>query len=356
MPPTARRTLCIALAALLLAACGAAAADAPPYPPSPVIAGIAWDFAARIRLAPGSDNWPITWAADGHQYTSWGDGGGFGGTNSDGRVSLGVARIEGPADGYTGHNVWGGKGGAHPARFSGKSYGILALGDVLYMWVQPGSGTANYEEARLHRSADHGATWQRAGWAFSKAQRLIAPAFCQFGRGCAGARDAYVYCYAVRLRDDRAKVQRPGAVDLMRVPKDGLMERARYEFFAGLDAGGRPIWKQDIAARQPVFEDPAGVGPRLSVSYNPGLRRYLLCVEHGRPYQGDLGIFDAPEPWGPWTTVAYDRNWGGLGSNFYWNFSNKWLSDDGLRFVLIFTGTGHNDAWNTVPGRFLLRP
>ena len=35
----------------------------------------------RATLAPGSDIWPLTWAADGHQYTTFGDGGGFGGTD-----------------------------------------------------------------------------------------------------------------------------------------------------------------------------------------------------------------------------------------------------------------------------------
>ena len=351
-----RRTCRIGLAcASLLVACGgsAHAAEArPPYPASPVIAGVTWDFASRVRRAPGSDNWPITWAAHGHQYTAWGDGGGFGGTNSDGRVSLGVARIEGPRDHYTGHNVWGGKNAAHPARFGGKSYGIIALGGVLYMWVQPGSGTTNYEEARLCRSGDGGATWEKARWAFTKAERLIAPTFCQFGRGYAGARDDYVYCHAVRLQDDSGNVQRPGQIDLMRVPKDSLMDRSRYQFSAGLDAEGQAVWTQEIAARRPVLEDANGVGRCFSVSYNPGLRRYLLCTEHGEPYQGNLGIFDAPGPWGPWTTVGYYRNWGNLGSNFHWNFSNKWLSADGTGFVLIFTGIGANDAWNTVRGRF----
>ena len=39
-----------------------------------------------------------------------------------------------------------------------------------------------------------------------------------------------------------------------------------------------------------------------------------------------------------------------------WNFSNKGLSADGLRFTLIFTGVNSNDAWNTVKGHFVLKP
>ena len=54
-----------------------------------------FDAASHRRAAEGSDNWPVTWSDDDHQYAVWGDGGGFNGTESDGRASFGVARIEG---------------------------------------------------------------------------------------------------------------------------------------------------------------------------------------------------------------------------------------------------------------------
>ena len=76
-----------------------------PYPASDYITGVTWDWSTRDTLAPGSDNWPVTWADDNHQYTCWGDGGGFGGTNSLGSVSLGFARVEGDWHNYTGKNV-----------------------------------------------------------------------------------------------------------------------------------------------------------------------------------------------------------------------------------------------------------
>jgi hypothetical protein len=45
----------------------------------------------------------------------------------------------------------------------------------------------------------------------------------------------------------------------------------------------------------------------LSVSYKPGLRRYSLSTEHTETHAGKRGIFDAPQPSGPWTTVAYEE-------------------------------------------------
>jgi MYXO-CTERM domain-containing protein len=94
------------------------------------------------------------------------------------------------------------------------------------------------------------------------------------------------------------------------------------------------------------------VGWNVSVSYNAGLGRYLLCTEHDATMGGNLGMFDAPEPWGPWATVGYYSDWEGFGTTFFWNFSNKWLSADGRDFTIVFTGVGDNDSWNTVRGSF----
>ncbi|MHC4064873.1 MAG: DUF4185 domain-containing protein, partial [Planctomycetota bacterium] len=330
-----------------------------PYSPSPVIASVSFDFATHDRRAPGSDNWPVTWSDNDHQYTAWGDGGGFGGTNSDGRVSLGIARIEGSATSHTGYNVWGGKNPENQATFGGKSYGILSVDGVLYMWVSPGSGPTGYQEARLYRSTNHGAFWTKANWAFVKAEGLINPTFLQFGRDYADARDGYVYSYANHLKDGTdLAIQQPGEIALMRVPKNQVMDRNAYEFFAGTDAGGNPIWTSDLAERRPVFEDAKGVGWNTSASYNAGIGRYLLITEHAESFAGNIGIFDAPEPWGPWSTALYAESFGAPAidpNTFFWNFSNKWLSTDGKSFTLVFTGIGSNDSWNTVRGTLQLR-
>lgn len=84
----------------------------------------------------------------------------------------------------------------------------------------------------------------------------------------------------------------------------------------------------------------------------------LLSTEHSETHAGKFGLFDTPAPWGPWTTVVYEKSWGSghiETSTFQWNFTAKWLSDDGARFTLIFTGKNTNAPWNTVAGRFLLR-
>jgi Domain of unknown function (DUF4185) len=342
----------------------------PPYPPSPVIADVAFDWSTHDRQAQGSDNWPVTWGDNDHQYTSWGDGGGFGGTNRDGRVSLGVARVEGTAGGYQGFqgfNVWGGKDPENEATFDGKSYGIISIAGILYMWISPGSNATSYEWARIHSSTNQGASWTAASWAFKKSDGFILPTFLQFGKDYQGARDNFVYIYAnhfksrlIGLSKDRLRIHKPGEIALMRVPTTSILDRKSYEFFAGIDNNGNPRWAKDLEARKAVFEDPNGVGWNTSAGYNAGLRRYLLITEHVASLKGNMGIFDAPNPWGPWTTVKYTNAFGIPHiepTTFFWNFSNKWLSADGKNFTLVFTGIGSgegNDSWNTVRGTFVL--
>jgi hypothetical protein len=342
-----------------------------PYPPSPAIGRIELDWRTHARHAPGSDNWQLTWADDDHQYAAWGDGGGFGGTNSQGRVSLGVVRIEGSADDYRGVNVWGGANAENPATFQGKSWGMVCIDGTLYMWVGKGSGLHEMQaEARLYRSSDHAATWQPAEWAFTRDDGLTIPTICQFGRDYAGARDGYVYHFFLPPSPSGSTNTGPlddvRAIYLARVPKQHLMTRSEYELFAGLDGASQPRWTPNVARKRPAFEDPSGVGWCLSVSYNRGLGRYLLMTNHVSSSCGNLGIFDSPEPWGPWTTVAYmnraDNTHFGSGhvadNVFFANFPTKWSSADGGEFTMVFTGGGrgrNNDSWNAVRGRFVPR-
>jgi hypothetical protein len=101
---------------------------------SPVISGSDLGFFFASETGRGSDVWSLTWAANDHQYTAWGDGGGFGSTNEDGRVELGVARIEGTARCILAV-MCGGKNPENPATFGGKSFGLLSIDHPLYVAI-----------------------------------------------------------------------------------------------------------------------------------------------------------------------------------------------------------------------------
>jgi hypothetical protein len=273
-------------------------------------------------------------------------------------VSLGIARIEGAARDFAGRDLWGDPACAeHPAQFGGKTRTIIAIDGALYFWGSPGSNVNGLDYQRLYRSTDGAATFGAAGveWTYDE-HRIGLFAFLQFGKAYQGARDSYVYIYATNIKAYSWETQKPGELYLLRVPKIGIGDQSQYEFFKGLDGGGNPQWGT-YAERRPVFVDPNGV-MRNSAIYNPGLRRYFLVTNHTQNNSGNIGIFDAPEPWGPWTTVMYESGWprgGEVERNvFFANFSPKWWSTDGQRFVFVFTGKSTNDSFNSVEGAFQL--
>jgi hypothetical protein len=330
-----------------------------PYPPSPVIAGVTFDDRSARTEAPGSDIWPMTWGADDHLYTAWGDGGGFGGSNQVGRVLLGVARVTGGRRDYVGENIAGGVNAPRPPPFGGKSEGILAMGPTLYLWRDGDKSSLEYFKfIELWRSDDSGATWRPTGVRFSKPAGdfaaddagIFAPAFLQFGKAYAGARDDFVYIYAPDIIDPTHwNVRLPGRINLLRVPRGQIEDKRAYTFFAGPEADGGPRWTPKSGERRPVWHDAAQGTHRIAVSYNPVLERYLLTtITIDR--SGWMSLYDAPEPWGPWTHVHTEHNperWGTL--TIIFTFVNKWLSADGRDFVIVHT---KNDRWATIEGRF----
>jgi len=207
-----------------------------------------------------------------------------------------------------------------------------------------------WDRAKIGRSTDFGKTWMfnnddfnNLSWDFSEPGGAFAAAcFLQFGKDYQGARDNFVYGYSERIRP---YVIQPDIV-MFRVPKDQIMHRSAYEFFAYLDANGSPQWTSDINQMKPVFSDPNGVSWGVQAVYHPVLRRYLLTVQ--RNDTSAWGIFDAPEPWGPWTTVAYYDNWIDSTFKFLFAFNQKWMSDNGKTMYMVFSGVGMYDSFNVI--------
>lgn len=338
-----------------------------PYPMSPVISGINFFWQTHIRLAPGSDNWPVTWADDDRQYLVWGDGGGFGGTNEIGRSSIGVAWMEGNWHDFKTQNIWGGANTLKSNDQIGKSYGIVCINGILYMWIGMLETESDpFGEVKIAWSDDHGANWNLTNWSFTREEGVMMPTVCNYGKDYEGSRDDYVYSYLIRFQSyegpddyedkvDWLNCQKPGQIDLARVPKNRILEREAYSFYSGIKYN-EPSWVKDITQRKPIFENSDGVGWCIHVSYNSGLQRFLLITEHTETHRGNLGIFDAPDPWGPWSTVYYQFRWGEGHiplNTFFWSFANKWLSKDGKTFSLIFTGRKENDSFNLIRGEFI---
>jgi hypothetical protein len=341
-----------------------------PYPQSHAVPGVSWDFSKQgaFRAAIGSDLWPCTWARDDNLYCAWGDGGGFDGNDDQvGRASLGFARISGnpgenAAPGFIGRNVWGTPPYAeHPASFGGKVNSMISIDGVLYaiggLWTvrdaaDPVHKGENGPMNTLLWSTDLGKTWRIAPWSTPASLGT----FLNFGRDNAGAIDDYVYIYYLRQLDSQH-------LYLKRVAKHNLRADpsapGRYQYLTGVDPRGRPRgWSRLEPQAAAIFFDPNNVDSP-EIAYDAKLHRYLLSLGHyasGRVEDsslGQLGLFEAPHPWGPWETVGYYQDWGGYGASASGDFLGlrmplKWISADGKTLWCIFSGPREFDAFNVV--------
>ena len=176
-----------------------------------------------------------------------------------------------------------------------------------------------------------------ADWKFNTS--FGCPTFLNFGKNYAGAGRLRLRLLARcgrRLRAGRS--HGAGAR-----PQRRLRERSAYEFFVRRDRRGQAVWSKQIDERGAVFDHP-GRCQRGGVSYNAPLRRYLWCQilpesrdPRGPRFEGGFGVYDAPQPWGPWTTVYFTEHWD-VGPGETSSFPTKWMSQDGKTVHLVFSG------------------
>ncbi|MFC1562986.1 serine hydrolase [candidate division KSB1 bacterium] len=280
--------------------------------------------------ARGSDNWAITWADDGNQYTAYGDGWGFE-PKVEKKLSLGLVKIIGNPSNFSGVNIRSATGEQLGDGKSGmKTSGMLMVDNVLYMWVR--NANNNGEQSQLAWSDDHALTWQWSDWRF---EELGYCCFLNFGKNYAGARDNYVYSYSPNIPHAYNETDE---VVLARVPKDKIKDKDAYEFFQGFSEDRSSLWTPYISRRKAVFTLKGGCN-RLDVVYNSPLKRYIMTMR-SRAEAGGLNqfsIYEALEPWGPWSQVYYYepltdvRGWPGEAQHF----PSKWISSDGKTLYMV---------------------
>jgi hypothetical protein len=363
----------------------------PPYCHSRDIESITFDWAGAYTEPNGSDLWPVTWGRDGNVYAFFGDGGGFRGDNYRGRVSFGVAKMTAPPPltPQTAKNVYGGYEAEHPSTLDGKAGSIIAVGKDFYtiggLWnARELAGAKGHKSGapkrnQLGYSRGNVYSWQAAAWSFctpdSPTGTFCAGGFINYGPGNHGAPGGYVYLYgAAKSPDDWVGDDGPEVAAesgqtstppdttttresvaqtyLARVSKRHVLQRDAYEFFAGLDERGRPKWTHDEKQMQSVFTDhnPKQATNLGSASYIPGIKRYIATAQG--PSIGQTSFYDAPQPWGPWTTIAYNNidpqtgagGWANLGKagggSLGVHIVNAWTSRDGLSLWMTYSSDG----------------
>jgi hypothetical protein len=302
-------------------------------PASRMFATVSIPYTEQLNTASDGDLWPSCWADDDQLYAANGDGRGFSGEPWQDIV---VNRISGtPGSGITGRRL-AAAGAVSPIwsdarQFSRKPTGFVAVDgngdgrDELYLAVQDlryapeADAFQEAPAASVVRSTDYGVTWQATTAPLFTDHVFTTIFFLDFGKSNSGASVLgpdganYVYAYGLdgNWRDSYTDTV-PDPVDLYlaRVPVGAIQDRARWEFFAGVGAGGAPRWSTDIGRRVAVLHDDRRVYATLRtdwarncsvlsqgcVVYNAPLERYLYTSWTEYTFE----FYEAPRPWGPW--------------------------------------------------------
>jgi hypothetical protein len=313
-------------------------------PRSTRIDGLTW-MGPRIGYpepAVKGDTFPMTWAADGNIYASAGDP--CWGTSP---MGLDVERFSGNAPEYRIEKVnempaYDGPGGKGP-----KPSGMISVGGILYLAVQNtlgekppahGDKSQHGSDATIIRSSDFGRTWTpgRDAAPMFPGSLFGGPAFVNFGRDNAGARDGYVYAVSSDQWDNGS------AIRLGRAPRDRIMDRPAWEWIAAAD-GAEPRWTAVLEDSVPVLAEDRFLSIPEMVYLAP-IRRYLLLtwrlVKDFSTDGSELIVFDAPEPWGPFSLAHHEPVWEAAEVNPYCpRIPLKWMEEDGVTGWIQFSGS-----------------
>lgn len=318
------------------------------------------------------DLWPSAWSNDDFLYSVNGDGKGFDlnaewadivfnkitGTPEEENI-----RGERIASGDQLGKVWG-----DPAFFNRKPTGLISLDGTLYMAVQDlvkeGSNIFNETpSATILKSDDKGETWKWYGEKpmFSN-HNFTTIFFLDYGKdGTNNTFDEYVYAYGMdnNWRDSFSDVvSDPTGLYLARIPKEGLQDKSKWQFYTG-NLEGEVSWSApgNIDERQPVLVDKERRYPNFnnlsvisqgSVVYNKAIDRYIYSSWTEFTFE----FYEAPTPWGPWKLFLSkdfgpypwnNENFGGYATTI----PSKFITNEGKKmWVLSSTFAGDVDYYN----------
>jgi hypothetical protein len=340
------------------------------------LGGISWYESSKQRYAAGSDIWDTTWASDGLIYGVWGDGYGFA---SPAKTQIGVSSLAGSpvsppligTDIYIGSPSPPAAPCAQRPTLGGKSHGVVGLPNaVIYLFHSTQDLCVNH--AWLAKSTNNGIAWTDyvGGLQWPDASGFSPVSILQYGPAQSGGLmpddtfTQYIFIYAGK--------NNPGNQYLARVPaspNNAIESSSQWSYYAGADSSGNPTWASSSAGAVPVWSD-SNYAESLAVTFNPAIGRYIAYNDHGNacggsPCERQVSLYDAPSPWGPWTTFDYEEQFDNLncGSNCLgdqaavgWGMMQKWFSTDGLSIWVGYSSRATYDSLNLIQGRISLAP
>lgn len=358
-----------------------------PFPQSETLQGVYITGRCSDYLC--GDTFYPTWAADGNLYSSFTDG------TTDGCLSISDElwhlNTHGPeADlrAQTGQAVLIGENPQHllirnigePQRASAAPYkgrypaGTLHYNGVWYYgtyclgpagqhtyqgqkWNWPEMGPM----AGFRISTDNGENWIPSPHSGEHPLfpeqgpeiKMGAPHFVDFGKNMEHSPDGKAYLLGMGASGAEATDRYANLswvsgdqVYLARVTPspETINDVSAYEFFAGHDDTGEPIWTSDFSHIKPLLDWNNRMGI-ATATWNPVLKKYLMCVTDGWPTTTYMNsyILEADELTGPWRMVTYMKHFGE--QSYFLNFPSKFItSRDGRTLWLCHSANFWNDG------------
>jgi len=344
-----------------------------PFEPSKSVVAVA--FTRKSVAYTDADTWYPSWAQDGNMYSGWTDGEiGEESCHSSGpKARTGNARIVGDDPLHLAVTSLGSEPGS-PLPYGGRYpsanlvhngvwyYGTYAVDfdfskpeyPDLYSWAICGPVPG------FRISRDYGKTWTASPLSSDRPLfpesgkggrrvKLGTPHFVDFGRNMEHSPDgkAYLVGHGALEGDPAPRVAGDSwiagdAVYLARVrpSPSNINDIAKYEFYAGRDRNGRPLWSPKFANIRPLAAWKNRMGC-TTITYDAPLKKYLMCVTDGWPGVEDMNsyILEADDITGPFRMVTYMKRFGHQG--YFLTFPSKFIGPDGRTAWLSYSANFH---------------
>lgn len=355
-----------------------------PFPRSTQFVGVVFSGVHSDYFC--GDTWYPSWASDGNLYSPWTDGGtdnipcGSTGPNAktanavmigDDPLALIIRNTAPPQPGnpapYAGRYPCGSL--VHDGIWYYGTYCLGPAGSVVhegftYNWPVLGPMPG------FRISKDYGKTWIPSPLTptnalfpepktFMGPVKMGCPHFVDFGRNMEHSPDGKAYLVGMGAEENDAK---PRYANLSWITADQVyLARVRpgvetindirqYEFYAGRDERGAPLWTSEFDRIRPLLEWNNNMGC-VTVTYDPPLKKYLMCVTDGVVTSAKMNsyILEADALTGPWRIVTYMRDFGEQG--YFLNFPSKFIAPDGRKLWLCYSAN-FSPNWNGIPLKF----
>jgi hypothetical protein len=334
------------------------------------------------------DTWYPSWAADDKMYSPFTDGscprldGSYDISYSNNeQATTGQAVIEG--DDPTNIKIYSlGIEKASPAPYEGRYpcgslvydsvwyYGTYCLGpapgakygDKIYNWPWLGPFVG------FRYSTDKGRSWKECPLTpdnplfgetgkYGYPVKIGSPHFVDFGKNMQYSPDgkAYLLAHGADINDKFPRFNNHSWINgdqiyLIRVTPsiENINDISKYEFYAGKNKSGNPIWTNDFKKIKPLLEWNNNMGC-VTATYNPYLKKYIMCITDGMSgKEMNTYLLEADSLTGDWKIITYMKNFGE--QTYFVNIPSKFISKNGTTMWLLYSGNWQGETKMNPPG------